>query len=144
MNINFLNPTTSSLFKQYTILNQTQCPVPQNRKSGMQPVQFDKSQFILIFLIHLYMYININFPNPTVNLVFQFNLSMIRVVCPNFGHPALTPSFTKYKFFWWKIVLQHLWMNFQFWNCFSFRMAICCFRSMTTACTKRVNLEWRS
>ena len=21
-----------------------------------------------------------------------------RVVCPNFGHPALTPSFTKYKF----------------------------------------------
>ena len=24
--------------------------------------------------------------------------SWIRVVCPNFGHPALTPSFTKYKF----------------------------------------------
>ena len=22
-----------------------------------------------------------------------------RVVCPNFGHPALTPSFRKYKFF---------------------------------------------
>ena len=65
-------------------------------------------------------------------------------MCPNFGHPALNPSFTKYNFCRWKIVLQHLWMNFQFWNCFSFRMVICCFRSMTTACTMRVNLGWRS
>ena len=30
------------------------------------------------------------------------------VVCPNFGHPALTSSFTKYKFKQVKIVLQQL------------------------------------
>ena len=54
-----------------------------------------------------------------------------RVVCPNFRHHALTPSFKKYKFLQVKNSLQHLWMNFQFWNCLSFRMAIYCFRSMT-------------
>ena len=58
-------------------------------------------------------------------------ISCNRVVCPNFRHPALTPSFTKYKFLQVKNSLQHLWMNFQFWNCFSFRMASYCFRSMT-------------
>ena len=26
------------------------------------------------------------------------SMKLTRVVCPKFGHPALTPSFTKYKF----------------------------------------------
>ena len=37
--------------------------------------------------------------------------SQIRVVCPKFGHPALTLSFTDINFCRWKIVLQLLCMN---------------------------------
>ena len=29
----------------------------------------------------------------------KVNAKTNRVMCPNFGHPALTPSFTKYNFF---------------------------------------------
>ena len=50
-----------------------------------------------------------------------------RVVCPNFGHPALTSSFKKNTFLQ---VLQQLWMDCQICNCFSFRMVIYYFRSL--------------
>ena len=33
-----------------------------------------------------------------LNIMKICEISMYRVVCPNFGHPALTSSFTKYKF----------------------------------------------
>ena len=47
--------------------------------------------------------------------------------------------------FWgWKINLQQLWMHCQFWNYFSFRMVIFYFRSIPTASTKCVNLEWQN
>ena len=54
------------------------------------------------------------------------------------------PDFLQYiKVCGWKIV-QQLWMNCQFRKCFSFLMVIYYFRSMPTASTKCVNLEWRS
>ena len=69
---------------------------------------------------------------------------LARVECPNFGHSVLNSQFTKHKFLQMKIVLQQLWMNWQYWNYFSFRKMIRYFHSMPTASTKCVNLEWRS
>ena len=46
---------------------------------------------------------------------------LCRVVCPNFRHPALFSSFTKYIFFQVKIVFQNFWMDCQFLNYFSLR-----------------------
>ena len=47
----------------------------------------------------------------------------IRVVCPKFGHPALSSDiFLKYLFFSWETKFLNE-INF-FWNCFSFRMLI--------------------
>ena len=35
-----------------------------------------------------------------------------RVVCPNFGHPTLTTSFTNINFWRWKIVFQELCLQY--------------------------------
>ena len=48
-------------------------------------------------------------------------------------------SFINTNFCRWKIVLQQLWMDCQFWSCFSFRMAI--YYILPTAYTKYLNLE---
>ena len=67
------------------------------------------------------------------------NRSGTRVVFPNFGHPDLNSSFTKYKFLHmknsFKTVVNGL-------ICFSFRMVIYYFYSVPTAAsTKCVNLD---
>ena len=67
----------------------------------------------------------------------------IRIVCRNFGNPTLTLSVTKYNIYRWKIDLQKLWIDCQYWICFSLRMVIYYLRSMPTASTKCVNLEFR-
>ena len=59
------------------------------------------------------------------------------VECPNLGHPSLTSSFTRYKL----QVSQQLFMDCQFWNCFSFPMVIQYSRSMSTVPTKCINLK---
>ena len=61
--------------------------------------------------------------------------AVLRVVCPNFGHLALTSSFTKYKF----LQVKNNFLSF-----LSLQMVIYYFHSMHTASTKCVNLEWRS
>ena len=65
-----------------------------------------------------------------------YGVMKLQTSCPNFV--------IKKKLCRWKIVLKQLWMNHQFWNCFSFWMVNYYFRSMPTASTKFVNLEWRS
>ena len=51
-----------------------------------------------------------------------YTFQVHRVVCPYFGHTALTSSFTKNKF-------SQVKNKCQVWNCFSFWMVICYFRS---------------
>ena len=68
-----------------------------------------------------------------------------RVVSPNFGHPTLTSSFTKYKFLQVKKVVQHFkWTVKTFWNFSAFEWWFCYFLGMPIAFTKCVNLEWQS
>ena len=59
-----------------------------------------------------------------------------RIVCPNFGHLALTSSLINAGENSFATLVSEL-------NCFSFRIVIF-FCSMPTASTKYVNLEWRS
>ena len=48
--------------------------------------------------------------------------SSYTVVCPHLGQPAMTSSFTKYKFCMRKIVLQKMWIDCQFLNYINFRI----------------------
>ena len=68
----------------------------------------------------------------------------IRVVCPNFGHRALTSSFNKHKTWQKKNSFATIVNEVSFWNCISFQMVILLFRSIPTASTKYINPKWRS
>ena len=67
-----------------------------------------------------------------------------RVACPKFGHPIRTLAYHNKVLIFWEgnFFFEIFWMNYQLWNCFSFRMVMYYFRSLPS--TKRVNLKWRS
>ena len=73
--------------------------------------------------------------------VYELAVLEYRVVCRNFGHPTLTPSFTKYTFFQIKNSFATLVNELSVLKLFQLSNGDLFFRSMTTACTKRVNLE---
>ena len=81
---------------------------------------------------------------PTLGTWSKLQSCYYRVVCPNFGHPVLTSSFTKYRFLQVKNSLAKIVNGLSVLRLFQFRMVIYCFLSMTTASTKCVNLKWRS
>ena len=65
-----------------------------------------------------------------------------RVVCPYFGHTALTSSFTKYKFFQAKNSFATIVNRLSVLKLFQLLNGILFFlRNMPTASTKCVNLE---
>ena len=70
-----------------------------------------------------------NLTSDTVVIVHMYT----RVVCPNFGHPALTSSFTKYNFLQVKTSYATIVNELSVLKLFSFRMVIYYFRSMPTA-----------
>ena len=61
-------------------------------------------------------------------------LCISRVVCPNFGHPSQTSTFTKHIFLQVKIALQQLRIDCLFSNYFSFRMFFLKSSSITHFC----------
>ena len=78
-----------------------------------------------------------NLTSDTVVIVHMYT----RVVCPNFGHPALTSSFTKHTYLKVINIFITILNEPSVLHFFSFRMVIYYFRSMPTAPTKCVNLE---
>ena len=84
-------------------------------------------------------------PTATIYLCANLNLYAVsRVVFPNFGHPALTSSFTKYKLLKITKFSNNYEWTASFEIVYAFEWWFYFLRSISAASTKCLNLEWRS
>ena len=93
---------------------------------------FSKTRSFLVYFMMFQTWYSIflNHISFTCTKIYNIILMCSRAVCPNFGHPDLQLRHAQnINLSRWKIVLQQLWIDRQFWNCFSFRMIIFYFRS---------------